>query len=246
MGHEHAHARTALGITLRHGVHDDDIVLDPFEGQGADIGLAVVAEFAVDFVGDEEEVMAADDVAQGLQLGAAVDIAGRVVGVADQDAPGAGRDDLLEFFDRRKGEAVLDAGGHAADLQSGGHGEAQVVGVAGLDHDELVTRVEAGQEGQQQGFGAAAGHHDLVGGDADAEAGVIARQGLTQGQKTGGMAVFQGLAVNVPERVQRLPGCREVRLADVQMVYFRAPFLRRVGEWNEFPDRRSGNVNSPL
>ena len=93
-------ADTCLRITLRYRVDQYHVLLDAFQVAGRDVGSTRVAELAIDFVREEVEVVLLHDVAQLLHLLHRVEVARRVVGVADQDALGAWGDEFLKLLQR--------------------------------------------------------------------------------------------------------------------------------------------------
>ena len=146
---ERTDADTALRVTLRDRVDQDDILLDALEVARRDIGRARVDKLAIDLVREEEEVVLLYQIADALHLAARVEVTRRVVGVADQDTARAGVDQLLEFRHIGQGKALVDGRDHGANRRSGRDGEGHVVGVSRLGHDDLITRVEARHEGEE-------------------------------------------------------------------------------------------------
>jgi len=98
------------GVRLAHPAQDDGALLHPRQGGEVDM-LHAVDQPVVDLVGDDQQVMPGGDGRDLLQPGAGHHRAGRVVGVADQDGPGAGGDGRFHY---RPGDLkiLLDAGGN--------------------------------------------------------------------------------------------------------------------------------------
>ena len=113
--------------------------------------------------------MPAADVCQGLERGAAIDGAGRVVRRVDQYGAGVGLDSLL---DRRciGLEAVFRARLDDREGCAGGAEGAGVGGVVGGDDDRVVTRIENALHGGVERSLAARRGDDLVGCRLDAGA----------------------------------------------------------------------------
>ena len=120
--------------------------------EGRDIGCAGIAELPVDLVGEEEEVIFLDQVAYLQHLFHRIEVARGVVGIADEDAFGAGGNQFLELLDRGEREAVVYARRHGDDLGTGRDGEGHIVGIGRLGHDNLVAGVEASHEREQHGL----------------------------------------------------------------------------------------------
>ena len=84
--------------------------------ESRDVGCTRVAELAVNLVGEEEEIIFLDQIADLKHLFHSVEIAGRVVGIADKYALCARGDQLLELLDSRKREALVNVGRYGDDL----------------------------------------------------------------------------------------------------------------------------------
>ena len=108
-----------------------------------------------------------DEVAYLVHLFLRVEIARRVVGVADEYSFGAGCDELLEFLDGGQREALVDRRWDSHDFGACRDGECHIVGVGGFGHDDFVAGVEACHEGEEHRFGASGGDDDVVDVDVD-------------------------------------------------------------------------------
>ena len=193
-------------------------MLDAFEVAGRYVGRPGVDEFAVDFVGEEEQVVFFDQVADAVHLLACVQVPRGVVGIADQDTARAVVDELFEFRDVGQCESLLDRRYHGAYHGPCGDGEGHVIGVGRLGDDDLVAGVEARHEGEQHGLGTARRDDDVVGRELDLELFVVTYQFLAQRAISVAGAVFEHRTVDLFQGVE--PGLRrrQVGLADVQVV----------------------------
>ncbi len=246
LGDEGADAYAALVVALRHGVDQHHLLLDAGQMEGRDVGRARVAELAVDLVGEKEEVVFLHEVADLEHLLHCVEIAGGVVGVADEYALCARSDQFLEFLDGGQCEAFVDARGHGDDLGSGRDGEGHIVGVGRLGHDDLVARIETCHKGEQHGLGAAGGDDDVVDIDVDIETLVILLQLLAQRRQTVRRAVFQHFAVDLLESFKAFGRCRHIGLADIEPVDLYASFGSLCGKRIEATDRRRRHDTSSM
>ena len=61
-GNYHAHAYSAFRITLGYGIHYYHVLFDSEEGESGNVRLSVVHEFTIDFVGNQEQVVVANQV----------------------------------------------------------------------------------------------------------------------------------------------------------------------------------------
>ena len=85
MGDNHSDPDSALGIALGHGIHENHVLLYPFEGHGRLIRNSGIAEFAISLVRDEEKVMFLDNVAYAQEFLVRIQVAGRIVRVAEEN-----------------------------------------------------------------------------------------------------------------------------------------------------------------
>ena len=132
--------------------------------------LLGVAELAVHFVGEKEEVVSAHQVADFEHFLFGIYISGGVVGVADKYAFGAWGDEFLELLDRRQAEAVVDFRHNRNYLRTCRHGKGHVVCIGRLGHYNFITGVEARHEAEEDGFGAACSDDNIVDTDINAKA----------------------------------------------------------------------------
>ena len=176
------------------------------------------------------------DIAKAQKFGLAVEVAGRVVGIADKDSLGPGGDGLFKGLNGRQGEAFLYAGGDSFHRKACGNRETKIVGITGFYHYKFVAGVKAGHEGEEQGLRSPAGYHDFVRGKVYPELCIVAHELFPQGKQALGMGVFQGFAVYFTQGVKSLLRGWKVRLAYVQVENFGAAFLCGVSERNQFSD----------
>src|SRR4029079_19266625 len=117
-----------------------------------------------------------------------VDGAGRVVRVAEDDDARARGEGALEDVARRKVEAVAPAAGDGHEVQAGHGGEGAVIRVEGLDDEDVVAVLRAGQEGEEDGLAAAGGGEDVpfVEREAEARLVVAAQRAQELGRAWGG------------------------------------------------------------
>ena len=180
LGHEHPDTATASGVTLGDGIQQDHVVFQAFEVHYRMILAVIVAEFAVHFIGHQEEVVLLDNLSQHVEFFFGIEIAGGVVRIANQDRLGLGRDFLVELFNRGKGEAVLDFGDDGYRGHPGQSGKAGIVGVERFGHDYFIAGVQTGHESEKNRFGTAVGHDDFVFVDIDAVGLVVLAQFLAE------------------------------------------------------------------
>src|SRR5690554_725535 len=167
------------------------------------LGL-IVAKLPVHLVAQQVKVVLNNQFFQLLQLLTGVQIAGRVVGVANEDGLGAGGNQLFNFGKGRQGKIAVEIGGQRNNPYAGGRGKAVVVGVERLGHNHLVAHIQAAQKGQTDGFGAAGGHHQLRDVDVDADVVVVFYQLFT--------VRFDACRVAVSHHIQVEPKSEELGL----------------------------------
>ena len=242
LGHQRADTDAALAVTFRHGIDQNDILLNAVQVEGRNIGRARVAELAVNLVGEQVEVVLLDQVAYLVHFLAGVQVTGRVVRVANQYALGARRNQGLETLHGRQGETVLNARHDRFDNRAGGYGKGRVVGICRLRHNDFIARVKAGHERELHRFGTARRNDDFLGAHFYIETLVVKRHFLAQGLEAVARAVFQHLAVDVAHRLQTDFRRLQIGLPDVQMVHFHAARLGLVGQRDQLADRRFGHL----
>ncbi len=232
------------GVGLRDAVDDDGLLLDVLaEGGEARELEVVVDELAVDLVGDDVDVLAADDLGQGQELVPAVGCAGRVRGVVEEEGLGRRRDRGLERLWRQE-EAVLFA---RRDDDGLALGQVHALGVGdpeGRRDDDLLALVDQGLDEVEEGRFRAGGDDDLLGAVLEA---VVLLEPLGDGLAEGGDAVVlrvfreivpDGLDPGVLDVLRR----REIRLADAQVDDVEALGLHGLGLGRDL--ERGGGADS--
>ena len=148
-------------------------------------------------------------------------------------------DGLLEFLDRRKGEAVLNLAGDRAEpcivLQS----EGSIIGVERFEDDDFVVRIADYRDSHADGFAAAVGNQNVSGIDVHPESLVILGEFFPVGRYAGGVRILDEFEADVFYCIDSLFRRFDVRLSYIQMIYFDTPFFCFIGERHEFPYRRS-------
>ena len=162
LGDEGSDSDSALGVAFGHGVDEHHILLNAFEVHCGNVGRAGVDEFAVHLVGEEVQIVFLHKVPDLVHLLLGVEIAGRVVRVADEYGLGPFVDEFFEFLHLRQAEAFVNGGGDGADDRSGGDGEGHVVGVGRFRDYYFVTGVEAAHEGEEHRLGASGRDDDFI------------------------------------------------------------------------------------
>src|SRR5713101_1763358 len=121
-------------------------------GQRGDrrVAEAVVDDVLVDLVGDRQEVVLEAEIGDGLELVAREDLAGRVIGAVEDDGARAGRHRPPEPV-RVEGE-VRRLERDERRLGAGDHAPRPIVLVERLEDDDLVARIQHGQQRRQHGL----------------------------------------------------------------------------------------------
>ena len=153
---------TALRVALRHGVNQDDVLLDTLQVAGADVWRTRIDVFAIHLVREQIQVVLLYQIANLVHLAACVQIARRVVRVANHDGACAVVDELLKLLYLRQRETLLDGRCNGANLCSCRDSKRHVVGVGRLRHDDFVARIEARQECKQHRLRTSRGDDDIV------------------------------------------------------------------------------------
>ena len=197
---------------------------------------AIVAELAIHFVGEEEEVVLFGDLTQLEDLLLGVEVAGGVVGVADHDGLGLRGNHLLEILDGGEREAVLNRGDDRFHHHAAHRGKGVVVGVEGFRDDDFIAGIHTAVEGEKEAFAATGGDDDLIGGDLNTHAVVVFHQFLAVAEIAGGVAVGNHRNIGVTHGVAGTFRGLDVGLTDVQMINVNAATFGSIGEGDELPD----------
>ena len=160
-GTDIAQAHTGHGIGLGKAVEDDR----PFAharqfGKGCEFGIAV-HEFTIDFIGQDDEVVFFGKFGNGHQFFGRHDRPCRVVGIADDDGLGLGRDDFFQGFDSQF-EVVFRIGRHEDRRPAGQFDRRRIGDIGRVGDDDFIARFGNGQKSHGQAFGDADGDQDFV------------------------------------------------------------------------------------
>ncbi len=169
---------------------------------GDGIGQRIVEE---DFVDDEGERVADAEFFEGAALGGRGGVAGGVVGMHEEDGPGAGGDAALELGEvDPPAEVVEERVGLEGDIVKGG--EEVEERVARLGDEDLVTGVAEQAEEERVAL-ACAGGEDKVGWiDLGIVRGVIGGDSGASGGNAAGVGVVAGGGFDGGERVGEAAG----------------------------------------
>ena len=236
---EGAEADSARAVAFGETVDDNHELFRPFQLQRADRLSTVVHELAIDLVRDEEESMLAAEVGDHVQLFAAVDGAGRIVGIAENHQTRAGRQRAVPHLTLGQMETILAAAGDRNDVESGHRGERFVVRIERLDDHHVVAFVRAGHEREEDCLAAARGRENLIQAQGQTKTAFVVRsQGLKEPWGAGRRRVGQHAILDLLQAIEH--ACRrfDVRLPDVEVIHLRAARLRRLGQRHEFANRR--------
>ena len=188
--------------------------------------------FAIDLVGEQVEVVFLNQVTDLVHLLARIEIARRVVRVANHDAFGLRTNEFLELLDARKGKTLLDGTRDGADDGTRTDGERHVVGVGRFGNYDFVTGVEASHEREENRFAASRGDDDVIRRHVDVVFRIVADQLLAERAKTHARTVFKHLAVDAANGVDGALWCRKVGLSDVEVIDMESACFGTITERN--------------
>ena len=134
---------------------------------------ASVAKFAVNLVGKEVEIVFFYQIANLVHLLARVEVARRIIGIADENAFGFGRYQFFELRHRRQRKTLLDGRNNGFHHGTRSNGKRRVVGVGRLWHNDFVAGVEATHKRKLHRLRAASRYDDIIDADIDIEAAVV-------------------------------------------------------------------------
>ena len=180
--------------------------------------MAVVDQFGIDLVRNDEQVVLFHDARDLLQVVLLHDCAGRVVRIGKDQELGTGGDCFFEAVGRQA-EIVLLVGRYRDRRSAGKHDARRIGNIAGVRNEDLIPVGHQGPQGEIDGFGRADCYQDLgvpVIGQLIAAFQVQAdllpklRQAAVGGVL--GFAVHEGIDRGVADHVRGF----EIRLADAQ------------------------------
>ena len=177
-----------------------------------------VDEFSVNLVAEQIQIVFLDYIPELKHFLAGIEIAGRIVGVADEDSLGLFGNLLLKSLNARKTETILDTGLHAFDHSADRNGKSHIVCIERVGHDHLVTRAQAGQKGEEHGLRTTCSDDNLIRRKVDAVLRIILDHLGPECQITVRGTIFQDFPVDVLESVKRTLRSLDVRLADVKVI----------------------------
>jgi len=212
--------------------------------ESRDIGRAGVAEFAIDLVGEKEEVVFLDQVAELVHFFLRIEITRRVVGIADEDSLRAGRDKRFELLERRQRETFFNRRRNRLDNRAAGDGEGHVVGVGRFGDNQFVSGVEARHEGEEDRLGTACGDDNIVGIDNNIVLRIVFHQFFAETADTLAGRILQHCTVDAAHGFETAFRCRQVGLPDIEVIDLDTPLYGTVGQRNELPDRGSRHFES--
>ena len=236
---------TALAIALRDAVHEDDVLLDSLEMAGRDIRRLGVDELAVYLIRDEVEVVFLHEVTNLTHLLLGVQVARRVIGVADKNRPCLRRDLLLKLLHRWQFKAVLDIGLHGLHHRACRDSERHVVGVRRVGHDDFIARVEATHIREHDGLRTTGSDDDLVRREVDTVFGIVTHHLRSQRLEALRRRVRQDILIEFLHCLQRLRWRLDIRLTDVQMIHMCACQFSGIGVFGQFTNRAFGHRLRP-
>ena len=120
--------------------------------ESRDVRRTGVDKLPVNLVREEEKVVFLHKVANLIHLAAGVEVAARIVRIADEYTFGALGDKFLDFIDMWQRESLLYRGDNRTDDGSGGNGERHVVSVCRFRNNNLISRIETGEKSKENSF----------------------------------------------------------------------------------------------
>ena len=228
-GDQGAHPGAAGGEALGNGVHHDEVLLQPRQGQEGGKGLAAIDELPVDLIRHQEEPVLPGDVGDDGHFLRRQNSAGGVAGVRDENRPGALMDEGLDALALGVAVALLRGAVDGSDIAPRHMDEGIVVGIEGLRDQNLVPFVQKAAHHHLQRLAAAGGGQDVLLRQRRADALIVALHRRHILRHTRGRGVGQHIAAVMAHGVKEGRRRGDIRLTDVQVMDLHAPLLRRQG-----------------
>ena len=229
LGDQRTDTNAALRITLRHAVHQHHILLYALQMASRDIRRFGIDELAIDLIGDQVQVVFLHQIADLAHLLLGIEIARRVIGVADQDCARLRRNLLLKLLHRRQLEPVLDIRLDGFDDSTCRDRKCHIVGVRRVGHNDLVARIEARHVRKHDRLRTAGGNNDLVRRKVDPVLRVVTDHLRPQRLQALRRGILQDLLVKILHRLHGLRRGLDIRLTDVQVIHMHPCQLGCIG-----------------
>ena len=211
---------------------------------GRDIRRTRINKLTIHFIGEEEQIVLLHKVTYLVHFATGIKITCRIIRITDQDSPGALVNQLFKLFYFRKRKTFFYGSGNGAYLSTGRDGKRHIVSVSRFGNNNLVTRIEARQEGEQYRLRTTGRNDDIICRQFDVELIIIAHQLLTVTTISCTGTIFQNFPVDIAYRINRDLRRGQIGLSDVQVEYMHSPLLGCVSQRSQFSDRRRGHLRS--
>ena len=205
-----------------------------------------ITELTINLVREKEQIVLLDDIANLVHLLLGIKIAGRIIGIANQDRLGPGRDQCLELLQGRQGKTLIDRGRDCLDNRTARDSESHIVRISRFWNDNLITRIEASHKGEEDRLRTTSRNDDIIHVHMNIEFGVITHQFLPETADTLTGRILHYGPVHMTHRLQGYLWCRQIRLSDIQMINLDSPLFSLIGQRYKFSNWRSRHIDSSL
>src|SRR5689334_22697964 len=131
------------------------------DGRNRDLLVVIENQLVVDFVGEDDEIVAAGEFGDGFEHATRADGAGRVVRI-DQDNATSARADFLMDVDEVRLPAVIFVQGVSVEFDPELAEYGRIKRVVGAGSEEIVAGIEQGCQTDVHGFADAVGDENIV------------------------------------------------------------------------------------
>ena len=189
---------------------------------------STVAEFTVNLVTKQVEVVFLYQVANLVHLVAAIEVTCRVVRIADQNTFGFRGNHFLNLLDVWQVETFFNGRNYGFDGRSTGNCKCSIVGIGRFWNNNHESEVNS--------FRTTGSDNNVVGGNIDVELFVVFDQLLAKAQISITSRVRHKRKVDSFQIVDCRSGRSNVWLSDVQVIHFYTSCFCSVSKWHQFPD----------
>ena len=237
---------TAFRIAFGDRIDQYHVLLDTFQMTSRDIRGTGIDKLPVYLIREKIKIIFLYDIPDLIHLTTRIQITRRIVRVTDQDRFGTLIDQLLEFFHFRKRKSFLYRSRHCPDHGSCRDSECHIIGISRFRYDNLITRIQATQEGKQNSLRTTGSDDNIVSRKINIILFIISNQLLAITAISLTRAIFQHRTIDITDRIECRSRSGKVGLTDIQVIHMNSSLFGSIGQWSQLPDRGSGHFDSSL
>ena len=131
---------------------------------------------------------------------------------------------------------------HGLNNRAARDSECHIVGITRVRHDNLVARIEASHESEQNSLTTACCNDNLVRREVDSVLGIVAHHLRSQGLCALRRRIVQNRPIHIPHSIERTRRRQDIRLTDIEVIDVYSVTLGSIGILSQFSNRRLRHV----